>query len=182
MDQIEKFFQIAKEKTISFYEKIQKSNFHNDFEMIGKSYLIGLGIGFLEGTRQTIILPEMKGEDFLKKVWLSSMDYGQKLGMLSISYCLMKNSIKQIRENDDEINHVLAGAGTGLLYQTLTSKSFSSKLLGLAFGSGIGLVVAKKDTIDWDDIPGELNKFYHSSIDFSKKSWNQFHQQNPSRK
>ncbi|KAJ5068918.1 import inner membrane translocase subunit tim23-related [Anaeramoeba ignava] len=168
MEELQKIFQLIQQKAKIIYEEFKKSDWDDDFKLIGKHYFAGIGFGILEGTRKTFLTNQVKKGVFLDHTFESCLHFSQKLAGLSFIYLLIKNTIEKQRGIKDEYNHIVAGAGTGILYKTFTSKSSTSKLFGAAFGALTGYLIARKDEINWNNLPSEFKKVYSKTSSYLK--------------
>jgi import inner membrane translocase subunit TIM23 len=121
----------------------QRGRFELAFAQIGSSVMIGAGIGgaagLYNGMRATSLAGEtgkLRRTQLLNHVMKQGSATGNTMGTLAVMYSAFGVLFSWARGEDDDINTVLAGTATGLLYKS------SAGLKRCALGGGIGLAVA----------------------------------------
>ena len=121
----------------------QRGRFELAFSQIGSSVMIGAGIGgvagFYNGIRKTAALQQtgkLRRTQMLNHVMKQGSGTANTLGTLAVMYSAFGVLLQYARGEDDDINTIIAGTATGLLYKS------SSGLRKCALGGGIGLGVS----------------------------------------
>jgi len=120
----------------------QRGRFELAFAQIGSSVMVGAGIGgaagLYNGIRSTALAEQtgkLRRTQLLNHVMKQGSATANTLGTLAVMYSAFGVLISWARGDDDDINTVLAGTATGLLYKS------SAGLRRCAMGGGIGLAV-----------------------------------------
>jgi len=118
----------------------QRGRFELAFSQIGTSAMAGAGIGgvagLYNGIKTTAALQQygkLRRTQLLNHVMKQGSATASTLGTITVMYSAFGVFLQWIRDEEDEINTVLAGTATGLLYKS------SAGLKKCALGGGIGL-------------------------------------------
>ncbi|XP_055387073.1 mitochondrial import inner membrane translocase subunit Tim23 [Condylostylus longicornis] len=120
----------------------QRGRFELAFSQIGTAAMAGAGIGglagFYNGIKATAALQQtgkLRRTQLLNHVMKQGSATASTLGTITVMYSAFGVFLQWIREEEDEINTVIAGTATGLLYKS------TAGLKKCALGGGIGLGV-----------------------------------------
>jgi len=121
----------------------QRGRFELAFSQIGSSVMIGAAIGgtagFYNGVRATAVAQQtgkLRRTQLLNHIMKQGSSTANTLGTLAVMYSGFGVLLQWARGEDDEINTLLAGTATGLLYKS------SAGLNRCALGGGFGLGIA----------------------------------------
>ncbi|XP_013101288.1 mitochondrial import inner membrane translocase subunit Tim23 isoform X1 [Stomoxys calcitrans] len=121
----------------------QRGRFELAFSQIGSSVMIGAGIGgvagFYNGMRTTKALQQtgkLWRTQMLNHVMKQGSGTANTLGTLAVMYSGFGVLLQAVRGEDDDINTVVAGTATGLLYKS------TAGLRKCAFGGAVGLGIS----------------------------------------
>jgi len=120
----------------------QRGRFELAFVQIGTSAMIGAGIGgaagFYNGIRATAIAGQtgqIRRTQLINHVMKQGSATANTFGTLAVMYAAFGTILSYARGEDDDVNTVLAGTATGLLYKS------TGGLRKCAIGGGIGLAL-----------------------------------------
>lgn len=120
----------------------QRGRFELAFSQIGSSVIIGAGIGGMaglyNGVRATALANQtgkLRRTQLLNHVMKQGAATANTLGTITVMYSVFGVVLQYARGEDDEINTVVAGGATGLLYKS------SSGLRRCALGGAVGLAL-----------------------------------------
>lgn len=120
----------------------QRGRFELAFAQIGSSVMVGASIGgaagLYNGLRATTLAGQtgkLRRTQLLNHVMKQGSATANTLGTLAVMYSAFGVVFSWARGEDDEVNTVLAGGATGLLYKS------SSGLRRCFIGGGVGLAV-----------------------------------------
>jgi len=121
----------------------QRGRFELAFSQIGSSVMIGatLGgsVGLYNGIRATTLAQQtgkLRRTQLLNHVMKQGSATANTLGALSVMYSGFGVLLQYARGEDDEVNTIVAGTATGLLYKS------TAGLQRCAIGGGVGFGVA----------------------------------------
>lgn len=121
----------------------QRGRFELAFSQIGTSVMVGAGVGglagFYNGLRTTSALKQtgtLRRTQMINHVMKQGSGTANTLGTLAVMYSAFGVLLQFARGEDDNINTVLAGTATGLLYKS------TAGLRKCAFGGGVGLGIS----------------------------------------
>lgn len=120
----------------------QRGRFELAFVQIGTSAMIGAGIGgaagLYNGVRATALAQQtgkLRRTQLINHVMKQGSATANTLGTLAVMYSAFGVLFSYVRGEDDDVNTVLAGVGTGMLYKS------TAGLRKCAIGGAIGLAV-----------------------------------------
>lgn len=103
----------------------QRGRFELAFSQIGSSVMIGAGIGglagFYNGMRATTLAKQsgkLRRTQLLNHVMKQGSGTANTMGTIAVMYSVFGVILQWARGEDDEINTVVAGGATGLLYKS----------------------------------------------------------------
>ncbi|XP_017469432.1 PREDICTED: mitochondrial import inner membrane translocase subunit Tim23 [Rhagoletis zephyria] len=118
----------------------QRGRFELAFSQIGSSVIVGAGIGglagFYNGLQTTTALKQtgkLRRTQLLNHVMKQGSGTANTLGTIAVMYSAFGVLLQSVRGEDDDINTVIAGTATGLLYKS------TAGLRRCAIGGGVGL-------------------------------------------
>ncbi|XP_037959537.1 mitochondrial import inner membrane translocase subunit Tim23 [Teleopsis dalmanni] len=121
----------------------QRGRFELAFSQIGSSVMVGAGIGgvvgFYNGIRTTAAMNQtgkLRRTQMLNHIMKQGSGTANTLGTLAVMYSAFGVLLQYTRGEDDDINTLVAGTATGLLYKS------SSGLRRCALGGGVGLGIS----------------------------------------
>ncbi|CAO1353938.1 unnamed protein product [Diamesa hyperborea] len=121
----------------------QRGRFELAFSQIGSSVMIGGGIGgiagFYNGVRATNLAAQtgkLRRTQLLNHVMKQGSATANTFGTVAVMYSAFGVLLQFARGEDDDINTVLAGGATGLLYKS------TAGLKKCLIGGGVGLAIS----------------------------------------
>ncbi|XP_053957359.1 mitochondrial import inner membrane translocase subunit Tim23 isoform X2 [Anastrepha obliqua] len=121
----------------------QRGRFELAFSQIGSSVMIGAGIGglagFYNGLQTSSALKQtgnLRRTQLLNHVMKQGSGTANTLGTLAVMYSAFGVLLQNVRGEDDDVNTLIAGTATGLLYKS------TAGLRKCAIGGGIGLGIS----------------------------------------
>ncbi|CAD6996895.1 mitochondrial import inner membrane translocase subunit Tim23 [Ceratitis capitata] len=118
----------------------QRGRFELAFSQIGSSVMVGAGIGglagFYNGLQTTSALKQtgnLRRTQLLNHIMKQGSGTANTLGTLAVMYSAFGVLLQNVRGEDDDINTLIAGTATGLLYKS------TAGLRKCAIGGGVGL-------------------------------------------
>ncbi|XP_011214438.2 mitochondrial import inner membrane translocase subunit Tim23 [Bactrocera dorsalis] len=121
----------------------QRGRFELAFSQIGSSVIVGAGIGgvvgYYNGMKTTAALQQtgkLRRTQLLNHVLKQGSGTANTLGTLAVMYSAFGVLLQNVRGEDDDINTVISGTATGLLYKS------TAGLRKCAIGGGVGLGVS----------------------------------------
>uniref|UniRef100_A0A6B2EER6 Putative mitochondrial import inner membrane translocase subunit tim23 n=1 Tax=Phlebotomus kandelakii TaxID=1109342 RepID=A0A6B2EER6_9DIPT len=137
----------------------QRGRFELAFSQIGSSVMAGASIGGVAGLYNGIKATSLANQtgklrrtQLLNHVMKQGSATANTLGTLAVMYSGFGVLLQWARGEDDEINTVLAGTSTGLLYKS------SAGLRKCAIGGGVGFTLAALYCL-WGISKGKSSKF-----------------------
>jgi import inner membrane translocase subunit TIM23 len=120
-----------------------RGRFELSFSQIGSSVMVGAAIGgvagFYNGVRATAIAEQtgkLRRTQILNHVMKQGAGTANTLGTVAVLYAAFGCLLSWGRGEDDEINTIVAGTATGLMYKS------TAGLRRCAVGGGIGLALS----------------------------------------
>lgn len=121
----------------------QRGRFELAFSQIGSSVMIGAGIGgiagFYNGVRATNLAQQtgvLRRTQLLNHVMKQGSATANTFGTVAVLYSAFGVLCSWVRGEDDELNTIVAGSATGLMYKS------TAGLKKCAIGGGIGLAAS----------------------------------------
>jgi len=121
----------------------QRGRFELAFSQIGSSVMVGaaLGgsVGLYNGIRATALAQQtgkLRRTQLLNHIMKQGSATANTLGTISVMYSGFGVLLQYVRGEDDEINTLVAGTATGLLYKS------TAGLQRCAIGGGVGFSIA----------------------------------------
>ncbi|XP_059617602.1 mitochondrial import inner membrane translocase subunit Tim23 [Phlebotomus argentipes] len=137
----------------------QRGRFELAFSQIGSSVMTGAAVGGVAGLYNGIKATNLANQtgklrrtQLLNHVMKQGSATANTLGTIAVMYSGFGVLLQWARGEDDEINTVLAGAGTGLLYKS------TAGLRKCAIGGGVGFTLAALYCL-WGISRGKSSKF-----------------------
>lgn len=103
----------------------QRGRFELAFSQIGSSVMIGAGIGgvagFYNGLKATTLAQQtgkLRRTQLLNHVMKQGSGTANTFGSLAVMYSVFGVLLQYVRGEDDDINTMVAGGATGLLYKS----------------------------------------------------------------
>lgn len=136
----------------------QRGRFELAFSQIGSSAMIGAGVGglagFYNGMRTTALANQtgkLRRTQLLNHVMKQGAATANTLGTVAVMYSAFGVLLSWVRGEDDDVNTVVAGGATGLLYKS------TAGLRKCAIGGGIGLALSSLYVL-WSATGGSSKK------------------------
>ncbi|XP_050526856.1 mitochondrial import inner membrane translocase subunit Tim23-like [Daktulosphaira vitifoliae] len=121
----------------------QRGRFELSFNQIGTSVLVGATIGSMRGVYNGIKMTSMENQtstynrtQILNSVFKNGARLANTFGTLSVYYSICGIILEKTRGCEDEVNTIVAGTSTGMLYKS------TGGLRRCAFGGLIGFTLA----------------------------------------
>ncbi|XP_023159833.1 mitochondrial import inner membrane translocase subunit Tim23 [Drosophila hydei] len=121
----------------------QRGRFELAFSQIGTSVMIGGGIGGLAGVYNGIKVTnalnqtgKLRRTQLINHVMKQGSGTANTLGTLAVLYSACGVLLQYVRDQDDNVNTIIAGSATGLLYKS------TAGLRKCALGGAIGLGIS----------------------------------------
>ena len=121
----------------------QRGRFELAFSQIGSSVMIGAGVGgvagFYNGIKATSLAQQtgvLRRTQLLNHVMKQGSATANTTGTIAVLYSAFGVLLQWARGEDDEINTIIAGGATGLMYKS------TAGLKKCAIGGGIGLALS----------------------------------------
>jgi import inner membrane translocase subunit TIM23 len=130
----------------------QRGRFELSFTEIGTSCLIGATIGGIRGVYSGIKLTSMENQtstynrtQILNSVFKNGARLSNTFGTLSVYYSIFGIILEKTRGCEDELNTIVAGTSTGLLYKATSGlrRCGIGGLIGFSLATAFSLITSR---------------------------------------